>query len=117
MAVAVAVALVYILRREYYILRRSIFCVGVSVCTIFYFYLTYRRHDVLEAAHILSRHPYGGCKRSKGPLSHGHCCCINQILRRCTFIFREVSFGGRQKSFSGGIKGEGNSDDRGVNGG
>ena len=26
------------------------------------------------------------------------------------------SFGGRQKSFSGGIKGEGNSDDRGVNG-
>ena len=32
-------------------------------------------------------------------------------------FFEEVSFGGRQKSFSGGIKGEGNSDDRGVNGG
>ena len=29
-----------------------IFCVGVSVCTIFYFCLTYRRHDVLEAALI-----------------------------------------------------------------
>jgi len=32
-------------------------------------------------------------------------------------FFREVSFGGRQKSISGGIKGEGISDDRGVNGG
>ena len=35
--------------------------------------------------------------------------CVGASFRR--------SFGGRQKSFSGGIKGEGNSDDRGVNGG
>ena len=85
----------------------------------FYFCLTYRRHDVSgSGAYILSRHPHGGCKRSKGPLSHGRCCCINQILRMCTFFSGGVvSFGGRQKSFSGGIKGEGNSDDRGVNGG
>ena len=47
MAVAVAVALVYILRREYYILRRSI---GVHHFLLL-FDVSYT-HDVLEAALI-----------------------------------------------------------------
>ena len=100
---AVAVATVYILRREYYILCRSI-----GVHPIFYFYLTYRRLDDVSGsgAYILSRHSHGGCKRSNGPLSHGRCCCILIILRRgAPLFFGRCRLGLRQNSFSGGIKG------------